>query len=398
MRGGQAVRIIAEPTMRLSLVSETYPPEINGVALTVRDLAHGLAARGHSVQVVRPRREGRHNEPGIVGLDVAGLALPHYPGLRIGLPARALLRRRWAATPPDAVYIATEGPLGWSALDIARRLQIPVCTGFHTRFGDYASHYGIGWLTPLVWSWLRRFHRRAAATLVPTRALAHELRERGIDNALVLHRAVDADLFHPRHRDPALRAAWGAGANDPVVIYVGRIAAEKNLDLAVRAFRALQERVPTARFVWVGDGPVRARLAAANSDFFFAGALGGEDLARHYASADLFAFPSLTETFGNVTLEAMASGLAVVAFDRGAAHEHLADGICGMRVPVDDAAGFVGAVLALGLDDVLRDRQRENARLHAAALSPAKVIGQFESLLWQLAVEKPHAPAVAARI
>ena len=318
MRGGQGIRKIAEPTMRLSLVSETYPPEINGVALTVRDLAHGLAARGHSVQVVRPRSEHRQNEAGILGLDVAGLALPHYPGLRIGLPARALLRRTWTHTPPDAVYIATEGPLGWSALDIARRLRIPVCTGFHTRFGDYASHYGIGWLTPLVWSWQRRFHRRAAATVVPTRALARELHERGISNALVLHRAVDADQFHPRHREPALRTEWGAGENDPVVIHVGRIAAEKNLDLAVRAFRALQKRVRAIRFVWVGDGPLRARLAAANPDFIFAGARCGEDLARHYASADLFVFPSLTETFGNVTLEAMASGLAVVAFDRGA--------------------------------------------------------------------------------
>ncbi|MBS0557444.1 MAG: glycosyltransferase family 1 protein [Proteobacteria bacterium] len=385
--------------MRISLVSETYPPEINGVALTVRDLAHGLASRGHSVQVVRPQRADRHAEPGIQCMDTSGLPLPHYPGLRVGLPAAARLRRAWTQLRPDAIYIATEGLLGWSALGVARRLRIPVCTGFHTNFGDYAGHYGIGFMAPLVNRWLRRFHRRAAATLVPTHALAEDLRRRGIDNVRLLRRAVDIELFHPSRRDPDLRARWGVGDNDPVAIHVGRIAAEKNLDLAVRAFRALQERTPRARFVWVGDGPLRKRIAAANPDFIFTGARTGIDLARHYASADLFVFPSLTETFGNVTLEAMASGLAVTAFDRGAAHEHIADGISGMRVRVDDAGGFVHACVGLGVDVVLRERVRENARHRVAALAPAKVITQFESLLRQLSQETPREQPVAiARI
>ncbi|HST27002.1 MAG TPA: glycosyltransferase family 1 protein [Rudaea sp.] len=385
--------------MRISLVSETYPPEINGVALTVRDLAHGLAARGHSVQAVRPFRADRRDETGLRYLDTQSLALPHYPGLRIGLPANTRLHRDWTRLRPDAVYIATEGLLGWSALATARRLRIPACTGFHTHFGDYAAHYGVGWATPLVNRWLRSFHRRAAATLVPTHTLASELRERGIDNTRLLRRAVDTDLFHPRQRDPMLRAAWGADDGDPVAIYVGRIAAEKNLDLAVRAFRALYKRAPRARFVWVGDGPVRERIAAANPDFIFTGALSGADLARHYASADVFVFPSLTETFGNVTLEAMASGLGVVAFDRGAAHEHIANGISGMRMPVDDAHGFVNAVVALGVDDVLRERLRENARMRVASLAPAAVIGQFESLLRQLAEKNSNGQPVAiARI
>lgn len=327
------------------------------------------------------------------------MALPHYPGLRVGLPASSALRKTWTQLRPDAVYIATEGLLGWSALATARCLGIPACTGFHTHFGDYAAHYGVGWTAPLVNRWLLRFHRRAAATLVPTHTLAAELRERGIDNVRVLRRAVDTQLFHPRHRDPMLRAFWGAGDDVPVAIYVGRIAAEKNLDLAVRAYRALREREPRARFVCVGDGPVRKRMAAENPDFIFAGARNGHDLARHYASADVFVFPSLTETFGNVTLEAMASGLGVVAFDRGAAHEHVANGISGMRVPVDDAQGFVNAFVALGVDEVLRERVRENARLRVAPLAPEAVIGQFESLLRQLVEENPHAlPVAVARI
>jgi glycosyltransferase involved in cell wall biosynthesis len=381
--------------MRVSLVSETYPPEINGVALTVRDLAHGLAARGHSVQVVRPRRPDQAPEPGIVSLGLPSIALPRYPGLRMGLPAGAQLRRAWQATAPDVVYVATEGPLGWSALRAARRLGIPVCTGFHTRFDNYAAHYGVGWATPLVQAYLRRFHRRAAATLVPTHALARELAELGIDNTCVMRRAVDTALFDPARRDPQLRAAWAVDDDAPVALYVGRMAQEKNLDLAVRAFRALHARVPEARFVWVGDGPVRAELAAANPDFIFAGMRTGEDLARHYASADLFLFPSLSETFGNVTLEAMASGLAVVAFDHGAAHEYLADGIGGMRVRADDEHGFVSAAYAIGVDPVLRGTLGRNARLRVETLSPDSVVADFEARLARLTADKNHDQPIA---
>jgi glycosyltransferase involved in cell wall biosynthesis len=387
--------------MRVSIITETYPPEINGVALTVHSLAAGLAARGHSVQVVRPQQPTAPDaeDPHITTLTVRGAALPRYPGLRFGLPAGGRLRRDWGTTHPDAIYVATEGPLGWSAMNAARRLRIPACTGFHTRFDDYVAHYGLGWLTPLVRAHLRRFHCHAAATLVPTRALAAELARLGIDNVRVLRRAVDTSLFHPSRRDFALRKSWGVGDGDPVLIYVGRIAPEKNLELAVQAFRRLQARAPNARYVWVGDGPARAQLAAANPDFIFAGTQLGNELARHYASADLFLFPSLTETFGNVTLEAMASGLAVVAFDQGAAREHLADGISGMRVPASDAQGFVSAAFALGIDEVLRGAMRQNARMAVAALAPDAVIADFESLLMRLAEESNHGhPAVAARV
>lgn len=386
--------------MRVSIITETWPPEVNGVALTVNGLAHGLAARGHAVQVVRPRHPGgAAQDDAVTTLAVRGAALPRYPGLRFGLPCGGRLRRDWSDKAPDVVYIATEGPLGCSAMNAAKRLHIPVCTGFHTRFDDYVGHYGLSWLRPIATAHLRRFHNRAAATLVPTRALAKELTQLGINNARLLRRAVDTKLFHPTRRDAQLRKSWGVGDNDPVVIYVGRIAPEKNLDLAVQAFRKLQARMPGARYVWIGDGPARAELAARNPDFIFAGTHLGEDLARHYASADLFSFPSLTETFGNVTLEAMASGLAVVAFDQGAAHEHIANGISGMRVPADEPQAFLSAAFALGVDDVLRGAVRQNARMAVAALAPEAVIADFESLLRRLVEENEHGqPAVAARI
>lgn len=377
--------------MRIGIVSETYPPEINGVALTVHSLAAGLAARGHRVDLIRPRQpRPHHDEPGIEVLEVHGAALPRYPGLRFGLPASRTLLRHWRQQRPDAIYVATEGPLGWSAMRTAARMGIPISSGFHTRFDSYADHYGVGWLTPLVRGYLRRFHRRAAATLVPTVALARELATLGIGNARLLRRAVDTRQFHPGWRDDALRAAWGVDAGTPVMLYVGRIAPEKNLELAVRAFRALQQRVPHARYVWVGDGPARAALQAAHPDFVFAGMQRGEALARHYASADLFVFPSLSETFGNVILEAMAAGLPVVAYAEGAAREHLIDGVNGYCVESGNAAAFIDASVTLGGNPGLIRHMGRAAHAGVAGLSPEAVIRDFEILLRELAKEHPH--------
>ncbi|SDD79270.1 glycosyltransferase family 4 protein [Aquimonas voraii] len=368
---------------RFSLVTETYPPEVNGVALTVAGLEGGLRALGHAVEVVRPRQsesEARGDE-----LLMPGAELPRYPGLRFGLPAGRRLLSRWQAQRPDAIYVATEGPLGWSAVRAANRLGIPVATGFHTRFDDYASRYGVGFLRPWVFAWMRRFHNSARATLVPTLELQAFLRANGFLHPRLLRRAVDTQLFQPQRRSESVRAALGLVPEQLLLIHVGRIAPEKNLGLAVRAFRALQRQRPDARFVFVGDGPARAELAAANPDFLFTGVLRGEVLAAHFASADLFVFPSLSETFGNVTLEAMASGVATVAFDYGAAREHLRDGRHGAAVPSADEEAYVAAVLALGVDDAGRRQCGAHARQAVAELSPAAVAAHFAALLTDLA-------------
>ncbi|NII10183.1 glycosyltransferase family 1 protein [Oleiagrimonas sp. C23AA] len=373
--------------MRIGIVTETYPPEVNGVALTVHSLAEGLAARGHLIDLIRPRQSGEAARDDADELRVPGMGIPRYPGLRFGLPAARRLRQRWRQQRPDVLYIATEGPLGGSALRAAQRLKLPAASGFHTRFDHYARHYGLGWLTPLVQARLRRFHRQARATLVPTQALAAELEALGIERVKLLHRAVDTELFHPGRRDSDLRRTWGVDETTPVVLYVGRIAPEKHLDLAVKAFRAMQKARPEARFVWVGDGPSRAELEAAHADFIFTGIQRGEALARHYASADLFVFPSRSETFGNVVLEALASALPCVAFDDGAAREHLRDAINGRRVPDGDDAAFIAAAtdLVQTLDAPLRQRARDSV----AHLHPERVIDDFEHLLMDMAAPAP---------
>jgi glycosyltransferase involved in cell wall biosynthesis len=374
--------------MRIGIISETYPPEINGVALTVHSLATGLAAKGHEIDLIRPRQTVGHvDEPGIDALETPGAALPRYPGLRFGLPVPRTLRQRWTQRRPDAIYVATEGPLGRSAVKTAVRLGIPVATGFHTRFDAYADHYGVGFLTPVVHGYLRRFHQRANITLVPTDALAAELTAMGVDHARLLRRAVDTRLFHPAKRDNALREGWGVDADTPVVLYVGRIAPEKNLELAVETFRAVQQVAPNARYVWVGDGPARAALQSAHPDFLFVGMKRDEALAAHYASADLFPFPSLSETFGNVILEALAAGLPVVAYSEGAAREHLSDGVNGFRITSGDARSFTAAAVTLASDIGLTRHMGRAATASVERLSPDAVIREFETLLRELVEE-----------
>ena len=392
-RGGSCICKISKdmnPRMRFTIVTETYPPEVNGVALTVNALESGLRARAHRVDVIRPRQSGESDDPEDQTL-VRGAPLPRYPGLRFGLPAGRRLAALWRQQRPDAIYVATEGPLGWSAVRTARRMGIPAITGFHTRFDEYVQRYRAAFLTSVAFAWMRRFHNTADATVVPTDELAKFLRDRGFHDVHVLRRGVDTRRFDPARRDPALRASWGANDDALVVMYLGRIAPEKNLGLAVKSFRSIQRTQPDARFVWVGDGPARAGIAAANPDFIFTGVQRGETLARHFASSDLFLFPSLTETFGNVTLEAMASAVPTVAFDYGAAREHLRDGLHGAAVPFGDHDAFEQAVLRVISDSAARRAMGAQARAAVASLNLESVSRNFEALLCGVSAQRSAA-------
>jgi glycosyltransferase involved in cell wall biosynthesis len=328
----------------ITFVTETFPPEVNGVAMTVGRLVNGMRELGHRVSVIRPR-QGAGDAGGEHELALPGLPLPGYAGLRMGLPAGRKLARQWRHRRPDLVHVVTEGPLGWSAVNTARRLGIPVTSGFHTNFDRYSTHYGVGWMRPAVATYLRTLHRRTRATLVPTAALAADLAGEGISGVRVVGRGVDTALFDPARRSAALRASWGVNGQQPVCLYVGRIAPEKNLALVRRSFAEIRLRHPAARMVWVGDGPSARQLASEHPDHHFAGMRTGEDLAAHYASADLYLFPSLTETYGNVVAEAMASGLPVVAYRSAAAAELVADGENGVVAPPGDEEAFIAAAL-----------------------------------------------------
>lgn len=395
--------------LRIALVTETYPPEINGVALTLRKMVEGLILRGHDVQLVRPRQSANEREvkaPSFEELLVKGARLPRYEGLRFGLPARALLMNTWSGQMPDVVHVATEGPLGWSAVSAALGLGIPVTSDLHTNFDHYSQHYGVGWLKGAVAAYLKRFHNRTAVTFVPTVELADALHKRGYHLVDVVARGVDARLFAPLRRSQALRHEWGVGPNDLAVVHVGRIAAEKNLELVLRAFSAIQGMNPAARLILVGDGPMRAALSRERPDVVFAGMRTGEDLAAHYASSDLFLFPSLSETFGNVVLEAMASGLTVLAYHYAAAAEAICSGTNGITVPRNDEAAFVERALRLASDSALRLQLGDRARTSCTErFTWDKVNDRFEAALKDVcrtaagmrpaaAADVVHAPAV----
>jgi glycosyltransferase involved in cell wall biosynthesis len=263
-------------------------------------------------------------------------------------------------------------------------LGIPAAAGFHTRFDDYMRRYGLPFLAPIALGWMRRFHNRAQGTLVPTRELAEFLAAQGFERLHQLGRAVDCAVFDPRRRDPLLRREWGVEETGLAVLHVGRLAAEKNLPLLVHSFRSIQQRSPGARLVLVGDGPERTRLHREHPDFVFAGVHRGESLGRQVASADLFLFPSLSETFGNVTLEAMAAGLPLLAFDYGAAREVVRHGENGWLAAREDAEAFVAGAVRLADDAELRRRLGARARASMLDSDPAALARRFAELLANL--------------
>lgn len=368
----------------IDFVTETFAPEINGVAMTLGRLVDGMLDRGYTVTVFRPRQaadESRRINGHYTEQLLAGMPIPLYRDMRFGFPAGAQLRASWRKRRPDAVYIATEGPLGWSAVSAAEKLGIPTLSGFHTNFHTYSRHYRLSLLEPLIFAYLRKLHRRTGCTLVPTAELAAQLRDRAFGRVEVLQRGVDTELFNPGRHSAQLRRQWGVRPDQLVCLYVGRIAREKNIHTAVAAFRALQQVRPDARLVLVGDGPLRATLAADNPDFVFCGVRRGVELARHYASGELFLFPSQSETFGNVVTEAMASGLAIVAYKQAAAGEHIRDGDNGALAEDPTPAGFVRRAVDLARDTETLANLGRNAAAYATSLGWAGIVQRFIQLL-----------------
>ncbi|HTX66713.1 MAG TPA: glycosyltransferase family 1 protein [Opitutaceae bacterium] len=370
--------------MKLAIVTETFPPEINGVAMTFDVIAREFGRRGHAVTVYRPWRSdlaAAASHPEYREVPLPGLPIPGYSLLRLGLPARRRLTRRWRAERPDLVHVVTEGPLGASAVTAARALALPVTSSFHTNFHAYTPHYRLGLLRRVALGWLRHVHNRTRRTFAPTEELRRELAGHGFTGLGVLSRGVDLRQFSPTRRSPELRAAWQAHDGEVVVLHVGRFAAEKNYPLLFRAYAAMRAANPRLRCVLVGDGPLRPALQAAHPECRFTGFIPRDDLARHYASADIYVHASLTETFGNVLTEALASGLAVAGFDYAAARQFVRDGANGLVVPCDQPDALVAAAAQLAANRPLRDRLRAAGPESLSRQSWAEVVGRFEAEL-----------------
>ena len=351
--------------MRIAVVTETWPPEVNGVALTLSKLIQLLSQRNHTIQVIRPKQDkfdAGSDHAGWSELLLKGLPIPRYPQLKLGLPSKKKLIQAWSQKRPDLVHIATEGPLGWSALQAAQVLRLPVTSDFRTNFASYSKHYGVGWLSKPITAYLRKFHNRTSCTMVPTMALKAQLQTLGFENLRVVARGVDTDLFHPQQRSQVLRQSWKADEHTTVLLSVGRLAAEKNLDLIVTTYKSLVQSGKNVKLVFAGDGPYRTALQVQCPDATFMGMCDHSQLAQIYASSDLFLFPSLTETFGNVTLEALASGTPVLAYDCAAATELVKDGWNGWLVPGDDPQRYVLKALEITRQMITLQQTRQHTR------------------------------------
>ncbi|PCF96588.1 glycosyltransferase family 4 protein [Vreelandella nigrificans] len=384
--------------MRLCIVSETWSPDINGVAHTLSRLCRELYQQGVTVDVIRPQPrvagEAQHvaNE-----LQVQRLPLPGYTEVQVGLASSVKISRFWRKYRPDTVYLATQGPLGWAARKAARRLNIPLVAGWHTNFDHYCHDYGVPWLSALTYRYLRRFHNGCALTLVPTHQQAKTLQQQGIKGVHVLSRGIDGKRFSPTHRDAELRRQWGVSDHQPVALYVGRLAPEKNLALLQETLQAMRNACPDMAQIIVGDGPGRTQLQKALPDAHFTGFVDKQTLARHYASADIFVFPSLSETWGNVISEAMASGLAVVAYHHAASAELIQSGHNGITVAPGDSTAFSQAAVELCQHPADYARLGRVARLKVLEQSWSGIAEQFARYLSQ-AQESHNAPTPTCRI
>ena len=342
--------------MRILIVTDAWDPQVNGVVETLRNLSRALRLLGLEVEFVTPK-------------EFRSVPLPTYADIRLALTTRRAIARRIGLSKADHVHIATEGPLGILARRACLAEGIPFTTSYHTRFPEYLRAR-LPVPVSLSYRFLRRFHNAASATLVATPTLSKELTSRGFRNLRLWNRGVDTELFHPKKR-----ADLGLAA--PVFLYVGRIAVEKNLP----AFLDLD--LPGTKLV-VGDGPDLPRLRAAYPDAVFAGARFCEDLARFFASADAFVFPSRTDTFGMVLLEAMASGLPVAAYPVMGPADIFADGI-GAVLSDDLREAALGA---LHLDrDACRHKAERMSWNACAQLFLAHVRG---------ATQAPHGAAAPA--
>jgi phosphatidylinositol alpha 1,6-mannosyltransferase len=382
--------------MRVALVSEAIPPQTNGVVTTLSRLVAHLSARGHDVLLVGPRYRENAGRPGLV--DVPAVPFPLYPEIRVVLP---LWRRAFAGLDrfePDLVHVATPGSLGWAAVRHARRGGYALVSSYHTNLTAYSLYYHGGPVIPLVWRYLRWFHNSTRRTYCPTPAVEAELRAHGIERIELWPRGVDTSRFTPAHRSTPLREQYGFGAEDLVVLYVGRLAKEKELDRLFAAFGEVRAREPRVRLLVVGDGPDRGRLERlhAGNGVVFAGFQVGEALSRHYASADVFAFPSRTETFGNVVQEAMASALPVVGVAAGGVRDVVRPGETGLLADPEDPADFARALGRLAADPALRRQLGRAGRDLALAASWSAVLDRLLAS-YERVVEEFEEDAASAR-
>lgn len=381
----QILEQLIQPRLKIALITETWSPEINGVAHSLLQLSKGLQKLGHRILLIRPVQKDTCSafQPD-QELLVKAQRIPKYQSLQFGWPQYLKVQQAILAFQPDVVHIVTEGPLGLVAQQVARAHRIPISSGFHSPFQDFSRFFDLAFLVKPIQRYLKWFHNQTDLTIVPSQDTAQALQDFGVHCPLsVVTRGVDTAQFSPSWRSNILRQSWGAVEQSRILLYVGRLSPEKQVDVVIQAYFELRKKSDDVRLVVVGDGPDRARLESLNQDgsVVFTGALRGQKLSEAYASSDVFCFASQVETFGNVVLEAMASGLPVIAYDYACAHLHVREQQTGWLAPLGNQSLLMKKVLNLPSLSVLQQAGRE-AQKTAFNIGWQYPVQQFEQALY----------------
>ncbi|MFW1800711.1 glycosyltransferase family 4 protein [Acinetobacter nematophilus] len=382
------IRDLSRPRLKIAIVTETWPPEINGVALSLMQLCKGLQNQGHKILLIRPEQKAKCYDfvPNKECL-VNGQSIPKYPDMKFGWPQFLKVSQAISAFSPDVVHIVTEGPLGFTALHAAKTRRIPVSSGFHSQFQEFSRFFDLAFLVKPIQSYLRWFHNATHLTCVPSRDTEQALREFGVTCPLVVvGRGIDTERFSSQRYSEQLRQQWGADENTTVLIYVGRLSSEKEVNVVIDAYCALRKQSQRqVKLVLVGDGPDRTRLEKmpGAEHVIFMGSLSGTQLAEAYASANVFVFASQVETFGNVVIEAMASGLPIIAYDYACAQLHGKHTQTGWLCAIGDIQQLKQHVLQIPENSILK-RMGQQAMRDVQTIGWQHPVQQFEEALYQV--------------
>ncbi len=367
--------------MRIAYFTDTYLPQVNGVTNTLEKLGSYLSNNNIEHMFFAPEYPEKTvtlRERSVKRFK--SLSFPIYPECRLSLPVYAGLCRYADGFKPDIVHLVTPLGIGLAGLKYARERGIPVVSSFHTNFDMYLKYYNLEHFHQLLWNYFKWFHGFSAFNLCPSEDTLKTLESKCIEHLKIWSRGIDTDKFNPHQRDELLRKELGAGERK-IFLYVGRLAVEKDLDILLQSIKKINGIYPgKAQFVLTGDGPYAGSLKnTAPENVVFPGYLKGKELAAMYASCDAFVFPSSTETFGNVVLEAMASGLPVITVDSGGVKDSMLHRYNGLLCRPRDVDSFTLAIEALLTDEKLLETMGKNARAYALTKSWASVFDRLIS-------------------
>lgn len=346
--------------MKVALFTDTYLPDVNGVARTLGRWVEYLESHGVTCRVFAPQSDNGGGSDYNDSMVERFYSIPFllYPECKLAIPNPISIKKMLQEFKPDIIHCATPFNLGLYGLHYAKKNKIPVVASYHTHFDQYLQYYKIQWVEGMLWRYLGWFHQTCRKIYVPSKSTLSYLQERGFLNLEVWSRGVDVARFHPEVDRQAVLTKAGANPDKFSLLYVGRLAPEKSVDVLLEAFDSLPEHLKSrAELILAGDGPLHEELSETygdREDIRFLGFVEGRELADLFAAADLFVFPSATETFGNVVLESMASGTAVIGVEAGGVQDTVRHMETGWLSPVGDVEAFAGAIATLMENDELR--------------------------------------------